>query len=211
MPRRAAAFILLALLHLTLTPVEAQDKKGPVRKSAELETEHWQILAVALPSKDFDQMLEQYYRVWQRKVGPDKSPSGKLKLKLHTDREEFNSQPGRSGGYAIKDDGLHVLMDNAALPSVATGGPRAYLTSAYPGPAKRTDLPAWAFAGLSSYLGSAVWKEGQVEIDSLKHPQSTQYPLSIQSLMKSSDWRAFDKSFKADSRDYETHRRVIEL
>jgi hypothetical protein len=209
MPRRAAAFMLLALL--PLTPAAGQDKKAPVKKAAELETEHWQILATALPSKDFDQMLEQYYRVWQRKVGPEKSPSGKLKLKLYSDREEFNSQPGRTGGYAIKDDALHVLMDNAVHSSVAAGGPRAYLIAAYPGLAKRTDLPLWVVAGLSAYLGSAIWKEGQVEIDSLKHPQNNQSLLSIQSLMKSSEWWAFERSFKAEGREYETHRRIVEL
>ena len=206
---RAAA--LLFLLPLLLTPAEGQDKKIPARKPAELETEHWQIHASGLPGKNFDEMLERYYQLWQRKAGPDKGLSRKLKLKLYFDREEFNSQPGRSGGYLLKDDGLHVLVDNATVTSVAAGGPRAYLAAAYPGLGKRTDLPPWILAGLGSYLATAVWKEGQVEIDSLKHPQSNQSLLSIQNLMKSGDWWALEKSFKADGRDYETHRRVVDL
>src|SRR5205814_8078140 len=101
---RSAALLLLTATFLT--PAAAQDKKPPVKKAAgptEIETDHWQIDASmpALPSKDFDQMLEQYYKVWQRKVGPDKGLSEKLKLKLYFDREEFSGHPGRVGGHSL--------------------------------------------------------------------------------------------------------------
>ena len=214
MPFRAGA--LLLLLALSLTPADAQDKKPPAKKPAgpvDFETDHWRILGgvPVLPGKDFDQMLEQYYKVWQRKVGPDKGTAEKLKLKLCFDREEFNGQPGRSGGYLFKENTLHVLVDNATPFSVAAGGARAYIAAAYPGLSKRTDLPPGILAGLANYLASAIWKEGQVEIDSLKHPQNGQSLLSLQNVMKSSDWWPFEKSFKAEGRDYETHRRVVEL
>jgi hypothetical protein len=207
---RAGALLLLLALS-SMTPAAGQDKKPPPKKPAEFETDHWRIVGgvPVLPGKDFEQMLEQYYKVWQRKVGPDKGAAEKLKLRLHFDREEFNGQPGRS--YHLKDDALHVLVDNATALSVAAGGARAYLAAAYPGLGKRSDLPAWILAGLSQYLSCAVWKEGQVEIDSLRHPQSNQSLLSLQNLMKSNDWLPFEKSFKADGRDFETHRRVIEL
>ena len=72
------AGVLLLLLALPLTPAAGQDKKPPPKKPAgpaEIETDHWRILGTALPGKDFDQMLEQYYKVWQHKVGPDKGLS----------------------------------------------------------------------------------------------------------------------------------------
>jgi hypothetical protein len=194
-----------------LTWAAAQDKKPSPRKPAEFETEHWQIQGglPILPGKDFDQMLEQFYRVWQRKIGPEQGIARKLRLRLSFDREEFNGPPGQS--YQLKDDALHLLVDNATPSSVAAGGARAYLAAAYPALGKRTDLPPWILAGLGNYLASAVWREGQVEIDSLRHPQSNQSLLSLQNLMKSNDWMAFDRSFKADGRDFETHRRAIEL
>src|SRR5256885_5798660 len=174
---RAAA--LLLLLALPSAGAE-QDRKPPTKKPAvptDLETDHWIVdLSVpTLPDKDFENLLEQYFKLWQRKVGPEKGPAGKLKLKMYFDREEFNGVPNRTGGYAMKDDQLHVLADNSYGHSIANGGVRAYLAAAYPGLSKRTDLPAWFLAGLSSYLACAVFPEGQVEIDPPKH-RSEEHP-----------------------------------
>ncbi|MBI3856506.1 MAG: hypothetical protein HY293_12535, partial [Planctomycetes bacterium] len=213
---RASAWALLLAALLSGNPLLAQDKKPPPKKPAgplEFETDHWAISSPlpVLPGKDFEELLEGYYKLWQRKAGPAAGPAGKMKLKLHFDREEFNGLPGRTGGWLVKDGALHLLADQGYPNSVAVGGARAYLLAAYPGLEKRTDLPPWVLPGLSSYLSSALWREGQVEIDSLKHPQSTQSLLSLQNVMKSNDWVAFEKGFKSDGREYEIRRRVIDL
>ncbi len=224
MPFRIAALAILLLLPI---PLAAQDKKPPTKKPVagplELETEHWKVTAAipAVPSKDFEEMLEAYYALWQKKAGAatasggggggTTAAAGKLKLKLYYDRTEFNSQPGRQGGYFLKDDELHVLADNKYPYSIGAGGPKLYLQAAYPGLDKRKDVPPWVLAGLSTYLACASWKEGQIDIDSLKLPQHNQSLLSLQNLIKSGDWTAFEKSFKADGRDYEIRRRVIDL
>src|SRR5438067_442185 len=198
MPFRCAALLLFIALPLGL---DGQDKKPPARKAPgplEAETEHWAINSATgmLPGKDFEEMLEQYYALWKRKAGPANGPSGKLKLKLYFDREEFNSQPGRTGGFLLKDETLHVLADQGYAYNIAVGGARTYLQAAYPGLEKRTDLPPWVVTGLANYLACALWREGQTEIDSLKHPQSNQSLLSLQNLMKGNDWWAFEKGFK---------------
>jgi hypothetical protein len=210
---RGAALLLFVALPLSLG---AQDKKPPPKKAPgplEFETDHWAINSSLpiLPGKDFEELIEAYYGLWKRKAGPAAGPAGKLKLKLYFDKEEFNGLPGRTGGWLIKDGGLHMLADAGYPHSIATGGARSYILAAYPGLEKRTDLPQWILTGLSNYLACALWREGQVEIDSLKHPQSNQSLLSLQNLMKSNDWWAFEKGFKAEGRDYEVHRRVIEL
>ena len=203
-----------ALLLCLAAPSFAQDKKpAPPKKPAfggDIETDHWTISTSVpmLPGKDFEEMIEGYYAFWHKKLGPDKGP--KMKMTLYFDRDDFQALPGRTGGYAVKDDSLHVLVDQGYAHSIAVGGARNYILAAYPGLAKRTDLPPWILSGLANYLACAQWKDGKVEADSLKHPQSNQSLLSIQNLMKSSDWYAFDKGFKADGRDYEIRKRVIE-
>jgi hypothetical protein len=218
-----AALALLVLLPLDLT---AQDKKPPTRKPAgplDLETEHWKVTSAvpAVPGKDFEVLLEAYHGLWSKKAGAavasgggggTTAAAGKLKMRLYYDREEFNSQPGRSGGYFIKDDEIHVLADNMYAYSIGAGGPKLYLQTAYPGLDKRKDVPPWLLSGISTYLACASWKDGQIEIDSLKLPQHNQSLLSLQNLMKSSsDWGTFEKGFKADGRDYEIRRRIIDL
>ncbi len=218
--RMALLVVLLAL------PLAAQDKKPPVRRPAgplELETAHWKVTASvpAVPGKDFEEMLEAYYGLWEKKAGAAGAAgskggtttafTGKLKLKLYYDREEFNSQPNRQGGYFLKEDELHVLADNKYPYSIGAGGPRLFLQSVYPGLDKRRDVPPWVLSGLATYLACASWKDGQIDIDSLKLPQHNQSLLSLQNLMKSGDWGTFEKSFKADGRDYEIRRRIIDL
>jgi hypothetical protein len=218
-----AALSLLVLLPLNLT---AQDKKPPTRKPAgplDLETAHWKVTSAvpAVPGKDFEELLEAYHGLWSKKAGAavasgggggTTAAAGKLKMRLYYDREEFNSQPGRSGGYFIKDDEIHVLADNMYAYSIGAGGPKLYLQTAYPGLDKRKDVPPWLLSGISTYLACASWKDGQIEIDSLKLPQHNQSLLSLQNLMKSSsDWGTFEKGFKADGRDYEIRRRIIDL
>jgi hypothetical protein len=218
-----AALALLVLLPLNLT---AQDKKPPTRKPAgplDLETAHWKVTSAvpAVPGKDFEELLEAYHGLWSKKAGAavasgggggTTAAAGKLKMRLYYDREEFNSQPGRSGGYFIKDDEIHVLADNMYAYSIGAGGPKLYLQTAYPGLDKRKDVPPWLLSGISTYLACASWKDGQIEIDSLKLPQHNQSLLSLQNLMKSSsDWGTFEKGFKADGRDYEIRRRIIDL
>jgi hypothetical protein len=200
----------IALLLLLCIPLPAQDKK-PTPKPLELETAHWTVSSSipALPSKDFEPMIEGYYKLWQRKLGD--GAASKLKLKLYFNRDEFNALPGRTGGWLVKGDTLHLLADPGAPQGVAVGGARAYVLAAYPGLEKRTDLPAWVVAGLAAYLGTAQWRDAQVEIDSLKHPLANQSLLSLQNVMKSTDWGTFEKGFKAEGKDYETRRRVIEL
>src|SRR5205085_12072254 len=73
------------------------------------------------------------------------------------------------------------------------------------------DVPAWLLSGISTYHACASWKEGQIEIDSLKLPQHNQSLLSLQNLMTGGEWGTFDKGFKADGRDYEIRRRIIDL
>jgi len=223
MTLRFGVLALAALLPLTLT---AQDTKKPTKKPAagplDLETEHWKVTSTipAVPGKDFEELLEAYYALWARKAGTaaasatgggTTAAAGKLKMKLYYDREEFNSQPGRSGGYLLKDDELHVLADNHYAYSIGAGGPKLYLQSAYPGLDKRKDVPPWVLSGISTYLACASWKEGAIEIDSLKLPQHNQSLLSLQNLMKGGDWGTFEKGFKADGRDYEIRRRIIDL
>jgi hypothetical protein len=218
-----AALALLVLLPLDLT---GQDKKPPTRKPAgplDLETAHWKVTSAvpAVPGKDFEELLEAYHGLWSKKAGAavasgggggTTAAAGKLKMRLYYDREEFNSQPGRSGGYFIKDDEIHVLADNMYAYSIGAGGPKLYLQTAYPGLDKRKDVPPWLLSGISTYLACASWKDGQIEIDSLKLPQHNQSLLSLQNLMKSSsDWGTFEKGFKADGRDYEIRRRIIDL
>jgi len=220
---RLAALALLVLLPLNLT---AQDKKPPTKKTAgplDLETEHWKVTSAvsAVPGKDFEVLLEAFHGLWSKKAGAavasgggggTTAAAGKLKMRLYYDREEFNSQPGRSGGYFIKDDEIHVLADNMYAYSIGAGGPKLYLQTAYPGLDKRKDVPPWLLSGISTYLACASWKDGQIEIDSLKLPQHNQSLLSLQNLMKSSsDWGTFEKGFKADGRDYEIRRRIIDL
>jgi hypothetical protein len=213
----------LAILLMVPVPLGAQDKKS--RKPAgplDLETDHWKVSASipAVPGKDFEEMLEAYYGLWRMKAGAatasgggggTTAAAGKLKLRLYFDREEFNSQPNRQGGYFLKDDELHVLADNKYSYSIGAGGPRLYLQSVYPGLEKRKDLPPWVVSGLATYLACASWKDGQIDIDSLKLPQHNQSLLSLQNLMKSGDWGTFEKSFKADGRDYDIRRRIIDL
>lgn len=210
---RCAALLLLACL---TAPAVAQDKKPPPKKPttgpAEFETDHWIVgfaSAPVIPGKDFEELIEKYYELWQKKSGGE--PAAKLRMKLHLEREAFNSTPNRTGNFAVTGGILHVLVDQGYAHSVAVGGARLYLLAAYPGLEKRTDLPPWVLAGLTNYLACALWKEGAVEIDSLKHPQSNQSLLSLQNVMKSNDWWAFDKGFKSDGRDYEIRRRVIDL
>src|SRR5437868_8193328 len=124
----ALRWTLLALLLLLPIPLSAaeQDKKPPPKKPAagplDRETEHWKVTAAipAVPGKDFEEMLEAYHALWTKKAGAatasgngagTTAAAGKLKLRLYYDREEFNSQPGRTGGYFIKEDELHVLAD----------------------------------------------------------------------------------------------------
>ena len=216
----------LALLLVVPIPLTAQDKKPPAKKPPagplDLETEHWKVTASipAVPGKDFEEMIEAYYALWQKKAGAatasgngggTTAAAGKLKLKLYYDREDFNSQPGRTGGYFIKDDELHVLADNKYSYSIGAGGPKLYIQAVYPGIDKRKDVPPWVVSGLSTYLACASWKDGTIDIDSLKLPQHNQSLLSLQNMMKSNDWGTFDKGFKADGRDYEIRRRVIDL
>lgn len=210
MATRAAALLLIFALP---TLGAAQDRKPPRKPTGpvDLETQHWTISTeFAPPDKEFDVLVDKYYDLWQKKVGPS-AGAGKLKMKLVWDRDEFNAMPGKTGGYLLKDETLHILGDNGYAHNVASGGVRSYLAAAYPGLAKRTDLPPWILAGVSNYLACAVYREGQVEIDSLKHPQANQSLLSFQNVMKSNDWWAFEKGFKSDGRDYEIHRRVIDL
>jgi hypothetical protein len=221
MANRAA---ILAVLLLLPFPLSAQDKKPPKRPAGplELETDHWKVTSAvpAIPGKDFEEMLEAYYALWEKKAGgatasaggrATTAAAGKLKLKLYYDREEFNSQPGRQGGYFLKDDELNVLADNKYAYSIGAGGPRIYLQAVYPGIDRRKDVPPWVVSGLTTYLACAQWKDGQIDIDSLKLPQHSQSLLSLQNMMKSSDWGTFEKGFKADGRDYEIRRRVIDL
>jgi hypothetical protein len=219
--RFRSAIAILLVLSLALA---AQDKKPPSKKAPgplDLETEHWKVTATipAVPGKDFEEMLEAYYALWEKKAGGataskgsgTTAAAGKLKLKLYYDREEFNSQPGRQGGYLLKEDELHVLADNKYAYSIGAGGARLYLQSLYPGIERRKDVPPWVLSGLATYLACASWKDGQIDIDSLKLPQHNQSLLSLQNMMKSSDWGTFEKGFKADGRDYEIRRRVIDL
>jgi len=214
MLKRAGALLLLVLAPLS---AGAQEKKTPTKPGPsgplELQTAHWIIRAAlpALPSKDFEQLIEKHYDLWVAKAGPAAGAAGRLPLRLHYDRDEFNALPNRSGGFAHKESELNVFADPGYATSIAMGGPRTYLAAAYPGLMKRTDLPPWILAGVTAYLGSSVWREGQVEIDSLKHPQSNQSLLSLQNILKSTDWVAFDKSFKLEGREYEIRRRVIDL
>jgi hypothetical protein len=199
-----------ALLLLLSAPLPAQDKKPPA-KPIDFETAHWAVSSPlpVLPAKDFEPMIEAYFKLWQRKLGD--GAAGKLRLKLYFNRDEFNALPGRTGGWLVRSDTLHLLADGAVAQSVAAGGARVYVTAAYPGLEKRTDLPPWLLAGLAAYLGCGQWRDGQVEIDSLKHPQANQFLISLQNLMKSNDWGTLEKGFKSEGRDYETRRRVIDL
>jgi hypothetical protein len=201
---RCAALVLLVAL-----PLPAQERK-PARP-LDFDTPHWIVSSPLplVPAKDFQAMLEGYYSLWQRKLGD--GAARKLKLRLYYSRDEFNALPGRTGGYAAKDDGLHLLVDQAYSQSVAAGGARLYALAAYPGLEKRTDLPPWILAGPTAYLSAGLWREGHVEMDSIKNPQTVQSVLSLQAAMKSGDWGTFEKGFKAEGGDYDKRRRVVEL
>ncbi|HLY10494.1 MAG TPA: hypothetical protein VKW04_14420, partial [Planctomycetota bacterium] len=106
-------FAFVAILLVLPVPLPAQDKKPPVKRPAagplDLETAHWKVTATvpAVPGKDFEELLEAYYGLWEKKAGAatasgggggTTAAAGKLKLRLYYDREEFNSQPNRQGG-----------------------------------------------------------------------------------------------------------------
>ena len=182
-------------------------------RAGSLDSEFWAISssANALPARDFRDFADGLYGAWKTKAGAGAlEPGKKLNLKLHFDRDEYNSLPNRSGGWTLDDEHLHLLCDPTYGKSLAAGGPRIYLREAYPKLAARKDVPPWIFNGLAQYLACAEWSEGQALQDSLKQQLVSQSVLAYQSAVKSSDWAPLEKSFKAEGRDYEIRKRIID-
>ncbi len=208
----AFGFVLLGLPGLAQDPPGNKTTTAP-RPPGGMGTEHWAIESSvgAVPGKDFAQLIEALYEAWKAKAGPAGGAPNKLNLTLHFDRDVYNKLPDRSGGYTLDSDRLHVLCDPSYVQSLIAGGPRLYLRQAYPKLAARKDVPPWVMSGLVHYLSCASWSEGKVEQDNLKLPLNSQSLLSFQGALKSTDWSPMEKTFKADGRDYEIRKRVIDL
>lgn len=189
-----------------------QEGRPGGRPRTEFETEHFRIVSPrgVLPGENFGAMLEALWAAWEGKLG-GKPAAGKLRLVLHFDADAFHEKIGRGEPQKVQDDTLHVLCDEQALPRVAVGGTPLYVRGAYPGLAARTDLPPWIFSGLGGYFASCRWAGGKLEMDSLKVPDAHMNILSLQNLLRSPDWTALERCFRAEGRDYELRRRVVDL
>jgi hypothetical protein len=160
---------------------------------------------------DILEVAEGLYSVWEKKLGRVAEQKDPYTLRTYFTRKEYNEAGGKGTSYLIANGTMHMMNDGGMNHNLATGGTQLYLSSAYPNLSTRKDLPPWILAGICDYFGSARIKGGKVEMDAILLPETNQSVLSLQFLAKGNDWWPFEKGWKSEGRDYEIHRRAIEL
>ena len=190
----------------------SQEGRPGGRPRTEFETEHFRIASArgVLPDEHFPATLEDLWAAWTSKLGGT-TPGGKMRIVLHFNADAFHEQIGQGQPHRIRHEELHVLCDEQVLQHVAAGGTRLYVNAAYPKVGARTDLPPWIFAGLGGYFASSRAAAGKLEMDSPKIPDAHMNILSLQNLQRSPDGYALERALRAEGRDYEIRRRVVDL
>jgi hypothetical protein len=186
-------------------PIYAQDKPEP------FETAHFTVWSSngSAPDKDFAAALEGLYAAWKEKLGAAGDPRGRIKVSLYAEAADFEKRVGPGLTHAVKGDTAHVLADEQAFQGIAAAGVRLYLASAYPKLAARRDAFPSLSAGLSAVFATAQWRDGQVEVGSLLRADVQANITAFSGYVKSPDWWAFERSLKAEGKDFDARQKTI--
>jgi hypothetical protein len=193
------------LLLAVALPIRAQDKPE------QIETPHFTVWSSngSVPDKDFDAALEGLYATWKEKLGAAGDPRGRIKVSIYSEQADFEKRVGPGATNAVKGDTAHVLADEQYFQGIAASGVKLYLTAAYPKLAARKDAFPSVSAGLSAVFATAQWRDGKVEVGSLLRADVQANIVAFSNYVKSPDWWAFERAFKAEGKDFDARQKTI--
>jgi hypothetical protein len=158
---RRAFVLALPWLACGLAP-GAQEESS--RSREEVETDHF-LVSGRLDEKTWEELeraVEELYEVWARKLGKAAEPAGKLRIKVHVERDAFHKEVPRGRAYLLKEGALHLLAGPAFFQELSAGGSQLYLGSVCPAATARDDVyrEAFQFKGKALDVGDLEreWK-----------------------------------------------------